>query len=301
VQFLFGYYFKLSRLNMTSYTLYVYSLGSLFENKDGLVFMRLKWPMIVCFALLVGIGILVIKTRQKPAAGDIALNSDPSQTSSQNAMATIPNENALPNNVLPVPANGDASSPVTQNQAAQNFQEFKPKPGLDLGFGRVQPVNGNSSAQAASVLEALKTRSHPERLSLMHPPQKTFDKAAFDANPEAYLNVVEPGRVFQTEQPGKEVTALTVVGSAYKRVIQGDTVVLTVKGVPLAPVTFTSTDMGAFAENKLNSVSVRADDKGVAKVTFVAASGALNDVNIMAGSPLASGQALFKVDIERKR
>ena len=165
----------------------------------------------------------------------------------------------------------------------------------------MQPVNGKSSAQAESVLEALKTRTHPERLSLMHPPEKPFDKAAFEADPAAYLNVVEPGRVFQTEQPSKEVPALTVVGSAYKRAVQGDSVVLTVKGVALAPVTFTSTDMGAFAENKLNSVTVRADDQGVAKVTFVAASGALNDVNIMVGSPLASGQAQFKVDIERKR
>ena len=100
-------------------------------------------------------------------------------------------------------------------------------------------------------------------------------------------------------QPAENVPALTVLGDGYYRVKQGETVKLTAKGAPLAPVTFTSTDLGAFDESKLSSVTVRADDKGVAMVTFVATPGTLNDVNILAGSPLASGQARFKVDVEQ--
>jgi hypothetical protein len=200
-----------------------------------------------------------------------------------------------------VPAKAADGTSIAPGQDKSITRHLKERPAPDLGFGQARPVKGDSSLQAASVLEALRTGAHPERLSLLHPPQQPFDRAAFEADPAAYLNVVQPGRVFQTKQPGKAVPALTVVGSACQHVTQGGSVALTVKGAPNAPVTFTSTDMGAFAENKLNSVSVRADDAGVAKVTFVAAPGALNDVNIMAGSPMASGQALFKVDIERKR
>lgn len=175
----------------------------------------------------------------------------------------------------------------------------KTPPKLDKPkIGTVQPVKGNSSPQAASVLEALKNDTHPERLSLMHPPTKKFDQAAFEADPSSFLNVVEPGRVFMTKPPGKDVPALKVSGDGFYRVKQGGTVKLSAQGAPLAPVTFTSTDLGAFAENNLNSVTVRADEKGLATVTFVATPGTINDVNIMAGSPLASGQAHFVVNVE---
>jgi hypothetical protein len=72
---------------------------------------------------------------------------------------------------------------------------------------------------------------------------------------------------------------------------------LSVKAAPLSPVSFTSFDLGAFQESKLNSVTVQADKQGIAAVTFVATPGTLNDANILAGSPLSSGQVKFVVDI----
>ncbi|MBI3828861.1 MAG: hypothetical protein HY291_05060 [Planctomycetes bacterium] len=144
--------------------------------------------------------------------------------------------------------------------------------------------------------DALKKKDHPERLSALIP-AKPFDKAAFEANPNAYLNTVEPGRCFLCAQPGKDVPALTAQTPRLSRIKQGESVKLTVKGTPLAPVSFTSFDLGTFAESKLNCVTVRADKDGVAAVTFVATPGALNDCNILAGSPLASGQAKFVVEI----
>lgn len=198
----------------------------------------------------------------------------------------------------PKPSEAPNETGGDEKAKAEKKNEVSKKPS-DPRFGTVEPVKGNANAQTAGVLEALKTRTHPENLSIMHPPETPFDKAAFEKNPQAYLDVVQPGRIFQTKQPGQDVTALKVLGDGYYRVKQGDAVKLTTQGEPLSPITFTSTDLGAFAENKLNSITVRADEKGVATVTFVATPGTLNDVNILAGSPLSSGQARFKVDVEQ--
>lgn len=195
-------------------------------------------------------------------------------------------------------ASARSSEAKSESERPANGISNKPS---DPRFGSIKPVKGDANPQAASVLEALKSGAQPERLSLMHPPSKPFDQSAFEANPKAYLDVVEPGRVFQTMQPGKDVPALKIVGDGYYRLQQGQTVKLSAQSAPKAPITFTSTDLGAFAENNLNSVTVRADEKGLATVTFVAIAGTLNDVNILAGSPMASGQAHFVVDVEQSK
>jgi hypothetical protein len=163
-----------------------------------------------------------------------------------------------------------------------------------LGKRDLSPM---AAAQVRSVAEALRSKQHPERLSMMIE-SKPFDQAAFDADPDSYLRVIIPGRVFQCAQPGAGVAALRSTGPRQHRIEPGGSVKLEVKGAQRAPVTFTSSDMGAFAENKLNSITVRADENGLASVTFVATPGADGDVNILAGSPLASGQARFVVMVE---
>jgi len=70
-----------------------------------------------------------------------------------------------------------------------------------------------------------------------------------------------------------------------------------IKFTPLgAPVTFTSFDCGAFS-NLLTSITVTADTDGVATATFLATPGTLNETNILAASPLCSGQVNFSVTI----
>jgi len=174
--------------------------------------------------------------------------------------------------------------------------EDRPASGAPQDFGRSQPVQANASPQAASVAAALKDKNHPERFSVMFAP-KSFDKTAFEANPEAYLKTVEPGRVFQTAQPGPGVPVLVAEGERQFSLKHGEVAKLKVKSAPLAPVSFTSFDMGEFAESKLNCVTVRADEKGIATATFVAKPGAVNDVRIMAASPLAIEQVRFLVTI----
>jgi hypothetical protein len=157
-------------------------------------------------------------------------------------------------------------------------------------------VSPTANANVRSVVEAAKTGKHPERLTAMLMP-KAFDKAAFEANPQAYLDVVEPGRVWQTAKGAPNVKTLDTPGPAMLDCLKNGSVTLTVVGEKLAPVTFTSFDMGAF-QNRLTSVTVRADDKGAASAVFTATPGTTAGVNIIAASPLAVGQVKFLVTVK---
>ncbi|MCK6472735.1 MAG: hypothetical protein L6R28_13415 [Planctomycetes bacterium] len=183
-------------------------------------------------------------------------------------------------------------SPAGENASADKEQPTEPEEKLATAV----PVKADANPQAKSIAEALKTKTHPERLSAMLPP-KAFDADAFARNPDLYTQAHEPGRVFQAAQPGRDVPALRAEGSRFHALKQGESAELVVRGKPGAPVSFTTFDMGTFAENKLSTVTVRADDKGLARATFVASAGAINDVNILAASPLASGDVSFKVEV----
>jgi hypothetical protein len=169
----------------------------------------------------------------------------------------------------------------------------KVSPFKDVGRAPLVPRNANP--MVASVSEALSPGRFPERLSPMVSP-KRFDADAYRKNPELYLNTVEPGRVFQCAQPGPNVPALNRDSKPGIRTVQGETVSLKVRAPAGAPVTFTSFDSGAF-QNRLPSITVAAGDDGVAIARFTGTPGTYWLVNILAGSPLASGRVSFVVDI----
>ncbi len=171
--------------------------------------------------------------------------------------------------------------------------ESKRQKGADYGtFPKIEP---DANPQVKSVVEAFRDGKHPERISAMVLPQP-FDAAAYKANPSAYLNVVEPGRVWQPAQPGPGVTRIGSISGKYLEAEQGQPTTLSVRAVADAPVTFTSFDGGAF-DNQLTSVTVKADEKGIAKATFIGTTGTINDVNILAASPVTSGQLRYVVNI----
>ncbi len=173
-------------------------------------------------------------------------------------------------------------------------------PGEPIGTtpGPRDGMKAQTEANARAVREAVKTGKFPERLSALVKP-KPFDREAFDRDPQGYLDVVEPGRVFQTVRGGPGVKTLDVVGSGRIEVDQEGSVTLRVRGEALAPVTFTSFHSGAF-ENGLTSITVRADGAGAAFVTYTATVGVIADVHIAAGSPMAAGQARFVVAVRPK-
>jgi hypothetical protein len=146
-----------------------------------------------------------------------------------------------------------------------------------------------------SVREASANKTHPERLSPLIPAHP-FDQAAFEADPQAYLDVVEPGRCFQTLQsPGPDSVYLQA-GASGVRAAEGKPIVLMVKGAPRAPVTFTAFGPGQFTENTLGSISVRGDANGHALVHFAAPAGFVGRIPVLVGSPLAIGNQRIMVE-----
>jgi hypothetical protein len=170
---------------------------------------------------------------------------------------------------------------------------------LEVDYGRTPPVPRDANPNVRSVAEALDTGDFPERLTPLQSP-RPFDQGAYLANPQAYLDVVEPGRVWQSAQPGANVPRIESLSPRLSRIEQGQSVLLKAKTVPGAPVTFTSFDLGAF-DNQLTSITVRAGDDGIARATFSGTPGTYNDVNILAASPMTSGQLKFVVNVQLPR
>ncbi|MFT3771416.1 MAG: hypothetical protein QM820_38875 [Minicystis sp.] len=198
---------------------------------------------------------------------------------------------------LPPPPESKVGA-VQSARGAAPLVRTAPSPRAPLPAGPADQAAPRAIAEQAeanrrSVVEARETGRFPERLNPSIPP-KPFDRAAFEANPRAYLDVVEPGRVWQTADGAPSVKALEAVGVAYREVAPGGSVVLEVTGEPRAPVTFTSFDMGAF-ENGLPSITVVGDTNGVSRAVFTATPGTVLAVNILAGSPLAVGNVKFVV------
>ncbi|MFW5846265.1 MAG: hypothetical protein ACOCXJ_08560, partial [Planctomycetota bacterium] len=102
-----------------------------------------------------------------------------------------------------------------------------------------------------SVAEAYRTGEHPERLSPLVDPAP-FDPVAWRRDPDAYLNVIEPGRVYQTHPPGRGVPILTANGPSMYRCQPYGEVTLEVAAVSGAPVSFLTSFGGIFRESKLN-------------------------------------------------
>lgn len=164
---------------------------------------------------------------------------------------------------------------------------------VNARIGRTPHLKPDENPSVALLAEALETGNHPERVVLTSLPEE-FDEAAYRADPQAYLSLVEPGRVWQSAQPGPDVPALVAAGNRSHRMRQGESVRLRVIAQSDAPVVFTSMDLGAFS-NRLPSITVVADENGLAEAVFTATPGTHNGVNILAASPLASGRVRFRV------
>ncbi len=129
---------------------------------------------------------------------------------------------------------------------------------------------------------------------------RKFDPEAYKADPDSYINTIELGRVFQSAQPGPDVKRIQAVSARFQRVTQGEQVPMVVQATPDAPVTFTSFNLGHF-DNQLTSITIKADAEGRAAVRYTAAKGTVNDVSVLAASPMTSAQAEFRVLVRLPR
>jgi hypothetical protein len=164
--------------------------------------------------------------------------------------------------------------------------------GTIKGYGLSEPMD-LSHPQAKSAAEALRTGTHPERLSPLIP-ARPFDRAAFLANPDDYLSVAEPGRVFQAATAGQGIPTLLALTPRRVNVDQGSAVNLSVQAEAGMPVTFTSFDGGLFG-NGFVSQTVVASADGKATVSFRGVAGTIASTQVLASCPTCSGQARFTV------
>jgi hypothetical protein len=137
--------------------------------------------------------------------------------------------------------------------------------------------------------------SNPERMSpLVLPP--AFDLAKFQVNQAGYLATPEPGRVWQPAQPGSGVPILSAPLGTRQHVASGVSVQLRAQGAANAPITFTSLDGGNFS-NSIASATVMSDASGIATAQFTPPP-RYGPMRILAASPMASGQVVFRVSVE---
>lgn len=159
--------------------------------------------------------------------------------------------------------------------------------------GLMQEVTQAEGAAPQDIVKNRELRAAKSSLFLPEP----FDAKKYAENPEAYLNQIRPGRVFQPAQPGPDVTRLTALSKPFVKVLQSESVQLRVKADPGAPVAFHTSQTGNF-ENLLKSITVAANDEGIASATFTLGPGTLGLVDVLAASPVHSDQVRFTFKVE---
>lgn len=192
---------------------------------------------------------------------------------------------------------GGVERPKTDLKASFD-DELNPRSEKELSeffYGTTPLIDPDANVHTRSVKEALTTGKFPERLSPIIAPAK-FDRDRYNANPDAYLSIVEPGRVYQPAQPSPTTARLQPLTGRLVQIEQGETVPLRVRALPGVPVTFTTFDLGQF-QNLMTSVTVQADRRGIATARYTATTGVIADVHILSASPVTSGQAKFTVNV----
>lgn len=194
-----------------------------------------------------------------------------------------------------------ASDLESPERAGQVTDEAAQNEGFPYGKNPAVPIDAN--VQVVAVADAIKNRKQDPRAYAKavssHALADAFDQAKYESDEdyrESYVKNPQPSRVFQTAQPGPGVPQLRRMTVPYQKVVQGESTELKVRAVPGAPVTFTSFDLGRF-DNELTSITVEADALGDARVNFQGTPGTIDDVNILAASPVTSGQVKLVVHV----
>lgn len=162
---------------------------------------------------------------------------------------------------------------------------------------RPPQVELNVARQVDSVRHA-QAEGHMERVAVNGRPTP-FSRERYVTDPDSYLHVIEPCRIWQQADPGPDVDVLSTPEGAQGALIMvhpGVTSPLIVLTWPGYPATFTSMDRGVF-HNGLTSITVQADADGLATAQFTATAGTTDTVHILAASPVTSGNVNFTITI----
>ena len=165
----------------------------------------------------------------------------------------------------------------------------------EIDWGTSTPVAFEENANTKSLKEAVGKKDLAYRFSSMLPPPK-FDRVAYQKDPQKYIDEVAPGRINQVLPASKDTVPIKRDGRYISRLIQGESVQLKAKVEPGMPVTFHSPKLGNF-QNKLTSVTVRADENGAATATYTASGGTRGEIDIRAASPVHSDHARWVIEV----
>lgn len=161
-------------------------------------------------------------------------------------------------------------------------------------IGKQPAIPADANPTVANLYATLKSGgSHTFGLHTEAPP---FDLVAFKSDPQRYLEQFAPNRVYQAAQPGPGVPPLAPASRSTHSMVAGESVRLPVKTRPGYPVTYVALDLGAF-QNQLNAITVVANDQGIAEAIYTATPGTINRSHVLVGSPGASGQISFELQI----
>ncbi|MEM9942039.1 MAG: hypothetical protein AAF939_10650 [Planctomycetota bacterium] len=200
---------------------------------------------------------------------------------------------------------GDVKRPKRDIAFEEGYdRETGPKDESESIAKSIYPSSGNAPAvekdanvQVAGLYEELNQEDGgplSARSALFSP--EPFDARQYEQDPEAWLAKIRPGRVFQPAQPGVDVQPIQSQSEVFNSVLQGEKVVLEVKAAPGSPVSFYTPQVGEF-ENRLTSQSVAANENGIARAVYTATAGTNGLVDIIAASPLHSGQVRYRVRV----
>jgi len=215
---------------------------------------------------------------------------------SENQLADLgnePKEETIPEGYVKVggvirPAT-DIKSPRENNRTLNNSKGYHP--------GASPRVNPKSNPNTRSVYESIGDPKLAYRSNSMIPAPK-FDRDSYEADPQAYLDEMAPGRIWQSLPPGENVVPIERSGQYIQQLVQGESVKLSAKAEPGMPVTFHSSNIGQF-ENQLSSITVRTGDDGIASATFRASAGTRGEIDLIASSPVHSDLARWLVEVIR--
>ncbi len=264
----------------------------------------------VC-VLVLGAGFLWVRTSGPDARDLPPASADHAAQRTTAAAESAPGGDRapLPPTPLPSPAAQPPAGapPVAGGPPADPPDDAPPRqaaPGAEgpaaddpLAYGTFPAVPADANEQVAKVVAAARARTDAALQTPVAaiPP---FDAKAYREDPQAYLSRAVPARVFQSASPAQDVPILRPQGKRFASIAQGESVVLRVRSAPGWPVTFATSDAGLF-DNDLTTISVAADENGLAEARYRATAGVIDDVNIQAASPRASGQVQFTVFVRR--
>lgn len=155
------------------------------------------------------------------------------------------------------------------------------------------------SATAATRIVAVEEIARAKRASIVAHPHdyKNFNRAQYVADPARYLGKVAGGRIYEVSNPAADVDALAPVGATGFSVPTNGEATLAARTEPGMPVTFTSFGLGEFPASGLQSISVAADEQGIARAQFHVTPGTVGSCLVTAGSPVRANTLNFLITI----